>query len=267
MRTVHDIVLWFHIACGCIGLVVFWVPALTPKGGPTHRKAGWVYVSAMLGVVASAVVLAALLFLDPSAAHDFGGGQPEAVAAGVVRAREVAVLFGALALLTFTNGWHGLRILRAKRNPLQMRTAFNIGLHASNVLVALPLLVLGIRDGLPLLVVFGILCFVTGVTDLRSLWRPSPDPRHWLYAHLSSMIGSGVAAHTAFLALGAVWFVPPLYAFSPALYLIPWTAPAATGFIAITILQRHYRRKLEAAEQSADGAAQRSEPTPVPAAR
>ena len=175
MRTVHDVVLWFHIACGCIGLVVFWVPVMTPKGGPTHRKAGWVYVWAMLGVVASAVVLAALLFVNPLAAHEFGDGHPEVAAAGATRARAVAVLFGALALLTFTNGWHGLMILRARRNPLQMRTAFNIGLHASNVLVALPLLVLGIRDGLPLLVVFGILCFVTGVTDLRSLWRPSPS--------------------------------------------------------------------------------------------
>src|SRR4051812_14414811 len=116
MRTVHDVVLWFHIACGCVGLVTFWVPALTPKGGRTHRKAGWVYVSAMLGVVASAVVLAALLYLDPLAAHDLGHGQPATVAAGITRARAVAVLFGALALLTFTNGWHGLRILRAKRN-------------------------------------------------------------------------------------------------------------------------------------------------------
>src|SRR5256885_16903690 len=90
MRTVHDVVLWFHIACGCIGLVAFWVPALTPKGGPTHRKAGWVYVSAMLGVVASALVLATLLFLDPLSVHDFGGGHPEAMISSVVPARAVA---------------------------------------------------------------------------------------------------------------------------------------------------------------------------------
>jgi hypothetical protein len=266
MRTVHDAVLWFHVACGCIGLVVFWVPALTPKGGPTHRKAGWVYVSAMLGVVVSAVVLAILLYVDPLTAHDLGDRQPATVAAGVVRARAIAVLFGALALLTFTNGWHGLRILRAKRDPLQMRTPFNIGLHASNILIGFPLLVLGVRDGLPLLIVFGILCLVTGATDLRNLWRPSSDPRHWLYAHLNSMIGSGVAAHTAFLALGAVWFIPKLYAFSPFLYLIPWLAPSLTGFVGITLLQRHYRKKLGVEERSPDRAPQRSEPSSAPAA-
>jgi hypothetical protein len=267
VRTIHDVVLWFHIACGCVGLAAFWVPVLTRKGGPTHRKAGWVYVSAMLGVVASAGVLAALLFRDPEAGHDFAGGQSEEAAASVARARAIALLFGALALLTFTNGWHGLRVLRAKRNPLQMRTAFNMGLHASNVLVGLPLLVLGVRDGVPLFVVFGVLCFVTGATDLRSLWRPSPDPRYWLYAHLNSMIATGIAAHTAFLALGAVRLVPHLYALSPALYGIPWIAPTAIGFVAITLLQRHYHRKLGAEKYAAGDAAHRSDSSPAPAAR
>src|SRR5205085_10441625 len=132
------------------------------------------------------------------------------------------------------------------------------GLHASNVLVALPLLVLGGRDGVPLLVIFGILCFVTGATDLRSLWWPSPDPRYWLYAHLNSMIATGIAAHTAFLALGAVRLVPQLYAFSPALYVIPWIAPTVIGFLAITLLQRHHCRKLGTVKHSTADAAHRS---------
>jgi hypothetical protein len=267
MRAIHDVVLWFHIACGCVGLVAFWVPALTRKGGPTHRKAGWVYVSAMLGVVVSAAVLAALLLLDPLATDDFGTGPPEELAASVARARVVAVLFGALALLTFTNGWHGLRVLRAKRDPLQMRTAFNIGLHASNVLYALPLLVLGVSEDLPLLVVFGVLCFVTGATDLRSLWRPSSDPRYWLYAHLNSMIATGIAAHTAFLALGAVRLVPHLYSLSPALYGIPWIAPPVIGFVAITLLQRHYRKKPGAGRHSSGNTTLQSPSSPAPAAR
>jgi len=262
MRTVHDVVLWFHIACGSVGLLAFWIPALTPKGGPLHRKAGWIYVLAMLGVVVSSVVLAALLFLDPQVVHDFGEGRPEQVAAGVTRARVVAVLFGALALLTFTNGWHGLAVLRTKRNPLQMRSAFNLALHASNILYALPLVVLGVRTGLPLLLVFGMICFVTGATDLRSLWRPSPDPRNWLYEHLNSMIATGIAAHTAFFALGAVWFVPHLYALSPSLYLIPWIGPPVIGLVAITLLKRHYHRKLEAKKGSVGNAVQTSEPSP-----
>jgi hypothetical protein len=135
---------------------------------------------------------------------------------------------------------------------------FNIGLHASNVLIALPLLVLGIGDGVPLFVVFGVLCFVTGATDLRSLWHPSPDPRYWLHEHLNSMIATGIAAHTAFLALGAVRLVPQLYALSPVLYAVPWIAPTLIGFVAITLLQRHYRRKLATVTRTAGESAEGS---------
>jgi hypothetical protein len=254
MRAIHDVVLWFHIACGSVGLVAFWVPALTRKGGPTHRKAGWVYVWAMLGVVATAVILAALLLYDPEAAHEFVGGPSEKQAAGVAQARAVALLFGALALLTLTNGWQGLQVLRAKRNPLKLRTAFNVGLHASNVMVGVPLIRLGVCNGVPLFVVFGVLCLVTGATDLRSLWRPSPDPQYWLFAHLNGMIATGIAAHTAFLTLGALRLVPQLYTLSPVLYGIPWIGPTVIGAIAINLLQRHYRRKPRSVEQPSGGA-------------
>lgn len=242
MRGIHDGVLWFHIAFGLVALFAFWVPALTRKGGPVHRRVGWVYVAAMLGVVVTAVALATLLFLDPEAVRDFSGARPEDVADGVVRLRAVALFFGALAILTFTGGWHGLRVLRAKRSPRQMRTSFNIALHLLNILIAPPLVVLGFRDGEPLFVMFAILCLVSGTSDLWRLWRPSQDPRYWLYEHLSSMIGTGIAAHTAFLAIGAVRLFPRLYSLSPALYVIPWIAPTVIGFIAITLLQRHYRK-------------------------
>ena len=81
------------------------------------------------------------------------------------------------------------------------------------------------------------------------------------------MIATGIAAHTAFLALGAVRLFPQLYALSPALYGIPWIAPTVIGFVAITLLQRHYRRKLGAVNYSAGDAVQRSKPSPAPARR
>ena len=55
MRAIHDAVLGVHIACGAVALIVFWVPAFTKKGGRVHRRAGWAYVSAMIGVVATVV--------------------------------------------------------------------------------------------------------------------------------------------------------------------------------------------------------------------
>jgi hypothetical protein len=242
MRSVHDSVLYCHIALGFLALTSFWVPALTAKGGKTHRRVGWVYVAAMLGVVITAMILATLLFLAPQEVRDFSNARPEDVADGVVRLRGVALFFAALALLTFTGGWHGLRVLHAKRNPAAMRTPFNITLHVLNVAIAVPLWVLCFRHGEPLYGFFGTLCLASGTSDLWRLWRLSHDPRYWLYEHLSSMIGTGIAAHTAFLAFGAVRLVPAFYSLSPALYVIPWIAPTVIGVMAIAWLQRHYRK-------------------------
>ena len=251
MRTVHDAIVHGHIALGFLALTSFWVPALTAKGGRAHKCIGWVYVAAMLGVVITAVILATLLFVAPESVRDFSRARPEEVADGVVRLRGVALFFTALALLTFTGGWHGLRVLRAKRDPAAMRTPFNITLHVLNLLIAVPLWVLCIRDGEPLYGLFGTLCLASGTSDLWRLWRLSRDPRYWLYEHLSSMIGTGIAAHTAFLAFGAVRLVPTIYSHSPALYVIPWVAPTVIGVMAITWLKRHYRKKSAAVLPSA----------------
>ena len=251
MRAVHDSLVWFHIACGFVALISFWVPALTEKGGTAHRRIGWVYVAAMLCVVITAIALAALLFVAPLAVRDFSKARPEEVADGVARLRGVALFFTALSLLTFTGGWHGLRVLRDKRNSAAMRTPFNVTLHLLNVLIALQLWIFCIRDGEPLYGIFGTLCLLSGMSDLWNLRRPSDDPRYWLYEHLSSMIGTGIAAHTAFLAFGAVRLVPTIYSLSPALYVIPWVAPTGIGVMAITWIQRHYRKNSTAVQPSA----------------
>ena len=78
---------------------------------------------------------------------------------------------------------------------------------------------------------------------------------------------AGACLLSAFLALGAVWFVPQLYALSRVLYLIPWLAPPVTGFVAITLLQRHYRKKSGAVGYSSGDTAPQSQSSPAPAAR
>jgi hypothetical protein len=67
--------------------------------------------------------------------------------------------------------------------------------------------------------------------------------------------------------LGAVRLFPHLYALSPALYGIPWLAPTVIGLAAITLLQRHYRKKPGAVKHSGSGTAQQSQSSPAPAAR
>ena len=54
------------------------------------------------------------------------------------------------------------------------------------------------------------------------------------------MIGSGIAAHTAFGAFGLRRLFPELETSSWA--FIPWIAPSVVGTIAIVWLTRHYRQ-------------------------
>lgn len=212
MTAIHEVAMRFHVVFGFTALAAFWIAALTPKGSPTHRKAGLVYVAAMLLVVASALVMAVLLAIDPQRHRDFTGVRPEEVAGVAARLRGVSAFFGALALL----------------------------LYLLNVAVVAPLVWLGLRDGEPLLLIFAAFCLMTGAGGLWSCRRVSPNPRDWLLTHLSNMIATGIAAHTAFLAVGAVRWFPHLYSYSPPFYVIPWIVPALLGTVAIKLLKRHY---------------------------
>ena len=49
-------VLGVHIAAGSIALASMWIPIVARKGGPAHRRAGWVFVVSMVVVAATAVV-------------------------------------------------------------------------------------------------------------------------------------------------------------------------------------------------------------------
>jgi hypothetical protein len=63
---------------------------------------------------------------------------------------------------------------------------------------------------------------------------------HW-YEHLGSMVGGGIAFHTAFAVFGIQRFIE--YDLSGIVAVLPWVLPTIVGTIAITILTRHYRKK------------------------
>jgi DMSO reductase anchor subunit len=241
MKEVHTIALLVHVTCGFGALGMFWVAALTRKGGRRHRQAGRAYVGLMMGAVAGALVMAGLLAVAPHEIRDFGGASAQQAAALTARLRGIAGLFFALALLTFTAGWNGLAAIRSHGNPAPRGLSVSLVLAALNAAVAGPMVWFGLQVGEPLLLIFAIFCLSTGV---GGIWRRRKlqEPGGWLTAHASSMIATGIAAHTAFLAVGAVRILPQLYSYSPALSVIPWLAPSIIGTVAIIVIKRRLRR-------------------------
>ena len=74
-----------HVADGAVALVTFWSAALLRKGSPLHRRAGQVYLLAMLGMVVTGVPMA----MTRAARRPSGDGGVPGLPAGDHRDRRV----------------------------------------------------------------------------------------------------------------------------------------------------------------------------------
>jgi hypothetical protein len=83
--------------------------------------------------------------------------------------------------------------------------------------------------------------FLIGLGDLGFARRPYPSPMAWWYEHMGSMLGGGVAFHTAFLVLGAGRLSG--ISINGAWAMVPWLLPTIVGVPASEIWTRYYRRK------------------------
>ena len=63
----------------------------------------------------------------------------------------------------------------------------------------------------------------------------------WLYSHLGSMLGGGIAFHTAFAVFGIQRLIA--YELPGALTVLPWLLPTIVGVPAIIAWTRHYQRR------------------------
>ena len=266
MRMVHDGLLGLHVLLGTIGLISFWLPALTRKGGKLHRKSGWFYVWAMLGVVVTAGLLSLLLLAIPLVVRPASGSlTPAKIARHVLQVRATGVFFGYISLLTFTAGWQGLNVLRAKQGIAGMKTPFNIGLLLLNVVCGLGGIYMGWRMGQILFTIFGWLTFASGAVFLYRLRRNREVKMYWWMEHLSGMITTGIAAYTAFFVNGGARLMDRLFAQFPNLQLIPWIAPTILGTFCTIYLRRIYKRKFAAASSSSLPIATETIPETMPA--
>lgn len=225
-----------HVVAGFLGLVAFWIPVFARKGGRAHVRAGRVYAYAACVVTLSAVVASA-------------GRIGSYVNRGVGFAERpdlygMAVFLGYLGVVTFANVRHGIRVLATRRTPEALRTLFHWGLAWACIACSTVVAVLAVAvwsDASPILLGLSPVGFITGSNILRIMRNPGSPPMGWLYSHLGSMLGGGIAFHTAFAVFGVQRLIA--YELPGPLTILPWLLPTIIGVPAIIVWSRHYRRK------------------------
>jgi len=210
-----------HIVAGSIALTVMWVPMLAAKGGRLHRRAGLVFVGAMAVVSSSGVGLSVYRLLTET--------RPG------VRLASAFLLY--VSILTGAGALKGVRVLRTKRRTGPNRNPVDLAAAGLVLVSGAAMGLAGLWFGQPLLLTFSLIGIAGGVTDLK-YWLRSPDTRmHWWFEHMADMLGTGIAALTAFAVVNSPRLGLPSFS------LLVWLGPSLVGVPAIVVWSRHYRRR------------------------
>ena len=96
-------------------------------------------------------------------------------------------------------------------------------------------IILGLRGQAILLLIFGCLGLTSLPLALKS-YEQANEHANWLMNHIEGMIGTGIAAYTAFLAFGGSRLFSDI--FTGPLTAIPWVIPTIVGAIAIRVMKK-----------------------------
>ncbi len=207
--------LGIHITAGASSFLLAPVALATAKGGKAHRFWGMVYLWSM-GVVAATALPMALY-------------RP--------------VLFLALvAVFSFYAAFSGYRVTKLKTLPRggsaepidwiagALTFCSSAGLAGLGAFRPAAVQDMGI-----VAIVFGIIGMRLAFVQLYSFVKKPTEKMFWWYSHLGNMIGSYIAAWTAFSVVTL-----PLY-FGNHLWF--WLMPTAVGVPAIILTTGYYKRK------------------------
>src|ERR1700733_1075733 len=222
--TYLRVFLALHIACGVVAFVCAPVALSTAKGGKTHRRWGKIYFWAMAGVAVTALILSFALpifFLAMVAVFSFysafagyrilalkdmyTGARPKAVD------WVAAVITGLSSFLLFLMGF--------LKPQLMGVGVVQIAGHTVRIVF----------------VVFGIIGMRMGQASIAGFLNPPTEKMFWWFAHMQGMLGSYIAALTAFSAVnltrwfGAAWWV--------------WLWPTIIGAPAIAVWTADYKKQ------------------------
>jgi hypothetical protein len=242
MLSIYHGALFIHIVAGLVGLVAFWTPAIARKGGTIHVRAGRIFFRATSVVALTGLVMALGFLFAPLTVKPLASTvPPERAAAIALRIRLTAPFLLFLLLITFGPVYHGVRVLETRHDPATLRTRFHTLLNVTTIAAAAAMIVLAIWLRQPVFAALSPVGFLVGLGNLGFARKPYASRMAWWYEHMGSMLGGGIAFHTAFLVLGAGRLSGvQLNGFAA---VVPWVLPTLVGIPASAIWTAHYRRK------------------------
>lgn len=224
MDTFYKILLSAHGLCGLVALVTFWMAAFAKKGAPLHLRVGKAYMLAMIGIILTAVPMAAIIGMK---------GKPG-----------IATFLGYLVVITATGIWMGWRAVKRKRDQAGFRDSAYLWVAVLNLVASAVVFAVGMKMSQTLLMGFSTVGVFTGVQMLVRRARPMTAVRWWMKEHYSAMVGCGVATHIAFLAIGFDRIIRLFGIDPPGWYhLIAWFLPLMLSFVFMAWLNRKYMPK------------------------
>lgn len=190
-----------------------------PKGNKTHKTLGWIYFFCMTWIACSSLL--SMLFF-----------------------RFYLLLF-AIAIFTFHLVYSGVSAIRIKRTRKIKKQDFLVAwltLGFGLILVASAIYwLINKQTGLAILSgVFG--CFIawSGVGDLLIYKKiHQQKPMWWWFHHMRGMLGSYIAAFTAFLVQNSEHLSAGPY------ILLVWFGPGVIGGFGIAWWSKYYRNKFK----------------------
>ena len=229
-----------HVATGFVGLAAFWVPVFARKGGRTHVLAGRVFTYCAYVVTVSAITASTGRVVSFQVQGIGLADRPELYG--------FAVLLGYLGLATFATVRQAMRVVETRRAPERLRTPFHEALAWASMAGSATVVAFAFAawsDVSPILLGLSPIGLFTGGGMLRLMRDPGARRMGWFYSHLGSMLGGGIAFHTAFIVFGAqrLW----AYEIAGPLAIVPWILPTVIGIPAILVWTRYYRRRFSPA--------------------
>src|SRR5580658_10290312 len=222
--TYLRVLLALHISCGIVGFLCAPVALATAKGGKTHRRRGTVYFRAMTGVAITALILSFALpvfFLAMVAVFSFYSA------------------FAAYRILYLKDLYKGARPkatdwLAAVVTVLSSLLLFLMGFLQPELMGVGVIRIAGQTVSI-VSIVFGLIGMRMGLGSIHGFIKPSGEKMFWWFGHMQGMIGSYIAAMTAFSAVNLThWFGPAWWV---------WLWPTIVGVPAIAMWTAYYKKQ------------------------